>query len=95
MRFVKKPLVLSVLSMLVIASGCARTTKTKICYNFYSNYNLPEIPMPGAKQFDELDVFCLPDTGQCKNVNKWLNDLYIFKAEYDIHRANLKYKEDI
>lgn len=88
MKFVKKLQMLSVLSTLVIVSGCA---KTKICYNSAPKYyNLPEVPIAGPKVADELDKFCLPDNGQCKNINKWLNDLYIFKIKYGIYRGNLK-----
>lgn len=66
------------LTMLITVIGCA----TDHCRN--NKINLPQIPTAGPKVADELDQFCLPDKGQCKNLNEWLNDLYLFKIKYTV-----------
>lgn len=68
------------LLLMVILSGCM----TK---NYNANYlDLPIMPIAGAKVATELKAVCTDQT--CNNLNKWLNELYLFKVEYEIIRLN-------
>ena len=44
--------------------------------------------MPDSKVADELESFCT--IGKCEYFNNWLNELYLFEAQYKIYR-NMKY----
>lgn len=67
----------------IILSGCAQ--KNNICI---STLDLPPLPMPDSKVADELEPFCT--IGKCEYFNNWLNELYLFEAQYKIYR-NMKY----
>lgn len=41
--------------------------------------------MPNSKVADELEPFCT--IGKCEYFNNWLNELYLFEAQYKIYRS--------
>jgi len=67
---------------MVILSGCARTT----C-SYTPLYNLPEMPIAGSNVAGELAQVC--DGAKCPNTNKWLNDLYLFRQQYELYKHAL------
>lgn len=66
--------------LLPVLNGCV----TKTIYKPVK-YELPEFPVAGSKVADELYKLCLPDMGQCKHINEWLNDLYMFNIKYRVY----------
>jgi len=40
--------------------------------------------MPDSKVADELELLCTPS--KCEYFNNWLNELYLFEAQYKIYR---------
>jgi hypothetical protein len=50
-------------------------------------FNWPDMPIAGVKVTEELDKNCTGKT--CPNLNDWLNELYIFKQQYDTQKAVL------
>lgn len=64
--------------MLVILSGCVKTT------NSLKGSDLPKLPMPNNQALDEIEFLC--DENNCVNFNTWLNELYLFKVEYNHYR---------
>lgn len=74
----------SVLILLVLLSGCAKTN-----YN-EPLYSLPEMPIAGTKAGVELEQVC--DDKKCYNLNEWLNDLYLFKQQYALYRYAINNK---
>jgi hypothetical protein len=49
--------------------------------------DLPDMPLAGAKVANELTAICTDKT--CLHLNDWLNELYLFKQEYKIHKREL------
>jgi hypothetical protein len=45
------------------------------------------MPIAGKRVGDELGGVCTGET--CPNINDWLNELYLFKQEYKVHRGEL------
>ena len=45
------------------------------------------MPIAGEKVADELENICSNET--CRILNQWLNQLYLFKQEYLIHKEEL------
>jgi len=66
---------------MVILSGCA-TKNSKTCI---SNLDLPEMPLAGSKVADELESVC--NNKSCYNLNNWLNELYLFREQYQVYRS--------
>ena len=50
--------------------------------------DLPEMPIAGSSVATELKEVCVPQE-KCKNLNEWLNKLYVFKAKYEIYKEEL------
>jgi len=67
--------------LLAILSGCGTASYKPIL----ANQNLPEMPVAGSKVADELENICSNET--CHEINEWLNELYFFKQEYQIHKG--------
>jgi hypothetical protein len=66
---------------MVILSGCAKTNY-KTCI---TTLDLPVIPLAGSKVADELEMLCT--NNKCYNLNNWLNELYLFREQYQIYRS--------
>jgi len=49
--------------------------------------DLPEMPIAGKAVAVELKEVCA--AGKCKNLNEWLNKLYLFRGQYNIYRQQL------
>lgn len=45
------------------------------------------MPVAGPKVADELEKLCEP-WDSCYNLNNWLNELYLFKLQYEIYKNN-------
>lgn len=73
----------SLIVLAIILSGCAQ--KNNICL---STLDLPPLPMPGKEVADELEPLCT--SGKCEYFNNWLNELYLFDAQYKVYRS-MKY----
>ena len=69
--------------LMITLSGCV----TKNCS--INSMDLPEIPVAGENVADELANICSPQN-KCIYLNKWLNDLYMFKTKYSIYQEKLK-----
>ncbi len=41
--------------------------------------------MPDSKVADELEPLCT--SGKCEYFNNWLNELYLFDAQYKIYKS--------
>ena len=74
---------ISLALLVIILSGCAQ--KNNICI---STLDLPPLPMPGREVADELEPLCT--SGKCEYFNNWLNELYLFDAQYKVYRS-MKY----
>lgn len=70
----------NLIALAIILSGCAQ--KNNICL---STLDLPQLPLPGKEVADELEPLCT--TGKCEYFNNWLNELYLFDAQYKIYRS--------
>lgn len=70
----------SLIVLAIILSGCAQ--KNNICL---STLDLPPLPMPGKEVADELEPLCT--SGKCEYFNNWLNELYLFDAQYKVYRS--------
>lgn len=66
---------------MVILSGCAKTNY-KTCI---ATLDLPVMPLAGSKVADELELICTPN--KCYNLNNWLNELYLFRQQYQIYKS--------
>ena len=66
---------------MVILSGCAKTNY-KTCV---SSLDLPVMPLAGSKVADELETLCTGN--KCYNLNNWLNELYLFREQYQVYRS--------
>lgn len=73
----------SLIVLAITLSGCAQ--KNNICI---STLDLPPLPMPGREVADELEPLCT--SGKCEYFNNWLNELYLFDAQYKVYRS-MKY----
>jgi len=49
--------------------------------------DLPEMPLAGKAVAAELKEVCAPQ--KCKNLNEWLNELYLFRGQYNIYKQEL------
>lgn len=65
--------------MLILLSSC----KTK---NFDYRQLLPLMPVAGKEVAKEIDQVC--DDEKCKNFHRWINELYLFKIEYETIRLS-------
>lgn len=43
------------------------------------------MPLAGSKVADELELLCTGN--KCYNLNNWLNELYLFKEQYQIYKS--------
>ena len=66
---------------MAILSGCA-TKNSKTCI---SNLDLPEMPLAGSRVADELEALCIGN--KCYNLNNWLNELYLFREQYQVYKS--------
>jgi hypothetical protein len=74
---------LSLLTLTAILSGCA----TENCKPNPRDYSWSNMPIAGVKVAEELDQNC---TGEkCPNLNNWLNELYLFKQQYETQIVGL------
>lgn len=61
---------------MVILSGCAKTN--------YELLPLPPLPIAGAPVANELELLC--NKNSCIAINNWLNELYLFRKQYNLYR---------
>lgn len=66
---------------MAILNGCAKTN-SKTCL---SSLDLPVMPIAGSKVADELESVCTGN--KCYNLNNWLNELYLFREQYQVYRS--------
>ena len=72
---------LRLLTLTVILNGC-----TTASYRAASRVDImPQMPIAGPRVARELSSVCNGDTCPC--INDWLNELYLFKQEYKIHKG--------
>jgi hypothetical protein len=45
------------------------------------------MPLAGNGVADELEELCR--VGDCRNINNWLNKLYLFRQEYQIQKREI------
>lgn len=64
--------------MLAILGGCRTASYNRI------DYDLPLMPLGGARVANELIAVC--DDKTCLHLNDWLNELYLFRQEYLIYQ---------
>ena len=69
---------------MTILSGCT-TTSYKNCK--IVQLDLPTMPVAGPKVANELKLVCDP-WDSCYNLNNWLNELYLFKLQYEIYQKS-------
>lgn len=67
--------------MLKIALAIILTSCVKVNSSKNIEYIAPVFPEPTAIVGDELYNVCTDRS--CSNINKWLNDLRLFKKEYE------------
>jgi len=66
---------------MVMLSGCVKTNY-KACI---TTLDLPTMPLAGSKVADELELVCTGN--KCYNLNNWLNELYLFREQYQIYKS--------
>lgn len=71
------------LILTVICSGCKTTSYSPKEFKI----DLPEMPLAGKAVAAELKEVCTAN--KCKNLNEWLNALYLFRGQYNIYRQQL------
>ncbi len=70
-----------------LLSSC--TTKTIHCNSTLSKYvlsELPVLPIAGASVGDDLKNVC--NDQNCKNIKRYLNEMYVFGKEYQKFLVN-------
>ena len=77
--------IVSLLILKVVFSGCTQTN-----YNKHTELKLPEMPIGGEEVANELANVC--NEKKCSNITRWLNELYIFRQQYMIYKAELSKK---
>jgi hypothetical protein len=70
--------ILNLCLLAIILNACATKSSNDITLDY------PEFPIAGDKVANELEELCTNET--CCHLNNWLNELYLFKAHYDIIR---------
>lgn len=75
--------ILVLLTLTVTCSGCMKTSYSAGDFKI----DLPEMPIAGKAVAAELKEVCT--VNKCKNLNEWLNELYLFRAKYNVYKQEL------
>jgi hypothetical protein len=71
--------IINLVLLLIMLSGCATVNCKRV------ELDLPEMPIAGEKVANELELLC--NDKNCFHLNNWLNELYLFKAQYEVYRT--------
>jgi hypothetical protein len=64
---------------MTILSACATVNCKRV------EIDLPIMPTAGEKVANELELVCTEKS--CHHLNSWLNELYLFKSQYEVYRT--------